>query len=61
MSLIPKTEQTHESGLSNRGNLFIFSNMAERVGFESSDMLEIKELRGSSQSSFPSKVKVRSF
>jgi hypothetical protein len=35
--------------------------LAERVGFESSDLLEIRELCGSSQSCLPSKVVVRSF
>jgi hypothetical protein len=34
MTLIPKTKQTVESGFGILSNLFIFNNMAERVGFE---------------------------
>ena len=34
MSLIPKTKIGPESGLAILRNLFIFNNMAERVGFE---------------------------
>jgi hypothetical protein len=34
MSLIPKDERVPESGPRILSNLFIFNNMAERVGFE---------------------------
>jgi len=34
MSIIPKTKQAPESGFIILSNLFIFNNMAERVGFE---------------------------
>ena len=36
-------------------------SLVRDVGIESSDLLKIKELRGSSQSCFPSKVAVRRF
>jgi hypothetical protein len=34
MSLIPKTKGAPESGFGISRNIFIFNNMAERVGFE---------------------------
>jgi hypothetical protein len=34
MSLIPKTKTGPASGFGMRSNLFIFNNLAERVGFE---------------------------
>jgi hypothetical protein len=44
MSLTPKRKHIPESGLGIQSNLFIFNNMAERVGFEPVHKPQTKDL-----------------